>query len=202
MANIFYIHSDKIKAVDLQKWKSCYDLIIVEFESIDNEAVDLCRSIRKQGVHTPILVIASESATGQRVDILDAGADDILSRPLHSPELSARIRALVRRPKFIMPRHIDIGGITLDTAVKSAFQGDKPIDLSLCEYALLEILARNANRVMSLEEIVDKVSSFGSDVCPSFIRVLVHRLRLKLHWTQHSIVENVRGRGYVVRAQL
>lgn len=134
-----------------------YDLVILDVMIPGKDGFATCRAIRSLGKRMPILMLTARDAVDDRITGLDSGADDYLTKPFEFGELLARLRALLRRPKELRPSRIVVGDLELDTASRTAKRGGRAISLTAKEYALLEFMARNANRVMGRSEIAEHV---------------------------------------------
>ncbi len=130
-----------------------YDLAILDVMIPAPDGFEVCRRLRQSGLRFPILMLTARDATDDRVQGLDTGADDYLTKPFEFRELLARLRALLRRSGELRPSRIAVDDLVLDTAAQTATRGGKQIPLTTKEYALLEYLARHAGRVIGREEI-------------------------------------------------
>lgn len=177
------------------------DAIVLDLGLPDTDGIEVCRRLRGAGNRTPILMLTARAAVEDRVDGLEAGADDYLVKPYDVRELQARLRALMRR-------HVDgaDGGVLrfaeleLDPDAHAARIGEREIDLTRTEYQLLELLMLNPRRVLTSELIYDRV--WGYDFGPSgnALRVYIGYLRRKLEADgQRRLIQTVHGVGYVVR---
>lgn len=176
-----------------------YDLIILDVLIPGKDGFATCRDIRKLGKCLPILMLTARDAVEDRINGLDSGADDYLTKPFEFGELLARLRALLRRPGGLHPSHIVIGDLELDTASRSAKRGSRQISLTAKEYALLEFLARNANRVVGRSEIAEHVWDESFDPFSNLIEVYVNRLRRKLgDESSKPLLQTRRGSGYIL----
>lgn len=178
-----------------------YDLVILDVMIPGKDGFATCRSIRALGKRMPILMLTARDAVDDRITGLDSGADDYLTKPFEFGELLARLRALLRRPKELRPGKMIVGDLQLDTASQSAKRGNRSIALTAKEYALLEFLARNANRVVGRSEIAEHVWDESFDPFSNLIEVYVNRLRKKLGDRDGKpILQTRRGSGYILCA--
>jgi DNA-binding response OmpR family regulator len=178
-----------------------YDVVILDVLIPGKDGFATCRSIRDLGKHMPILMLTARDAVEDRIRGLDSGADDYLTKPFEFRELLARLRALLRRPQDLLPAHIVIGDLDLDTASQTAKRGDRTISLTAKEYALLEFFARNVNRVVGRSEIAEHVWDESFDPFSNLIEVYVNRLRRKLGETNgQPLLQTRRGSGYILCA--
>jgi DNA-binding response OmpR family regulator len=176
-----------------------YDLVMLDVMIPGADGFAVCRSIRALGKHMPILMLTARDAVDDRITGLDSGADDYLTKPFEFGELLARLRALLRRPRELLPSRIIVGDLELDTASQSASRGNRSISLTAKEYALLEFLARNANRVVGRSEIAEHVWDESFDPFSNLIEVYVNRLRRKLGDEDgRPLLQTRRGSGYIL----
>jgi two-component system copper resistance phosphate regulon response regulator CusR len=183
----------------LQAAVNAYDAIILDvmLPGIDGFAV--CREIRSRGISTPILMLTARDAVADRIAGLDHGADDYLTKPFDFGELLARLRALMRRPDAVQPNAITIGDLTIDSASHAVTRADTAITLTAKEYALLELLARNAGRVVSRADIVAHVWDDNHDPFTNAVEVYVNRLRGKIDRAPWKpMLHTRRGAGYIL----
>ena len=174
-----------------------YDLILLDLMLPDRDGVDVCRNLRRRCVKTPILMLTALSGTEDKVAGLDAGADDYLAKPFEFEELLARIRALFRRGEASQGRVLECDNLALDLYTRRATRGEVQIDLSNKEFALLEFLMRNPNRVLSRTQISEKVWDMNSDPSSNVIDVYVSALRKKLdRGFEHELFHTIKGAGY------
>jgi DNA-binding response OmpR family regulator len=179
-----------------------YDLVILDVRLPGQDGYSVCRSLRSSGLASPILMLTALDAVDDRVAGLDAGADDYLTKPFDFKELLARLRALLRRPADLRPRAIHIDDLTIDTASHTAARAGRPVTLTAKEYALLEFLARNENRVVGREQISEHVWDETFDPLSNVIDVYVKRLRAKLdHGHPRRLIHTRRGEGYMMSAR-
>lgn len=179
------------------------DLILLDIGMPNMDGLRMCRQMRSAGDNTPIIVLTARTRIHDRVEGLDAGADDYLVKPFALEELLARIRALVRRlpPAEDNDFIVTSGDLVLDTEMNQVRRASETIQLSRTECRLLELLMRNAGRVISKDEIFESVwgYDFGDSSNPH--EVYIGYLRKKLEAGGHSrLIQTVRGSGYVLRA--
>jgi DNA-binding response OmpR family regulator len=162
--------------------------------------VELCTIIRKADIFTPILLLTAVVDTENKVAALDAGADDYQTKPFALPELTARVRALLRRPREVLPSELSYSDLMLKTSNKQVFFRDKEIKLTLKEYGILEFLLRNSGHVMSRDQILDHVWDFATNAFSNIVDVHITNLRKKLeHAGATHILETIRGVGFTIR---
>lgn len=176
-----------------------YDLIILDRMLPGIEGVEIARTLRKNHIHTPILMLTAKGQLDDKVEGLDAGADDYLTKPFAFTELLARVRALSRRPKKTVDDMLKVGGLTLDTKSFDVRRQGKSIQLSQREFALLEYLMRHPNRVITKDQIIRHVWEYDSDVLPNSVEVYIKHLRNKIDKPfKTELIHTVRGFGYKI----
>ena len=176
-----------------------YDLAIVDIGLPDTDGLALIRTLRRQQRGLPILVITALDAVEHRVAGLDAGADDYLVKPFEMLELEARARALVRRHRADRAQAIRIGPLELTMGQPRVMLSGEPMDLTAREFALLELLALRAGRVVNKDLIANSLARAGEALSDTAIEVAVHRLRRRLEPYELQ-VRTVRGFGYLLEA--
>jgi len=158
-----------------------YDAMVVDMALSDISGIELCRMTRAANINTPILMLAQTNDVSPKVSSLDSGADDCMSKPLSSPELLARLRALTRRQPLIAHSNmLCVGDLCLDLVTRTARRANITINLRRKEFDLLEYLMINKNRVVSKELILDHVWEQGIDVGSNTIEVHIRTLRRKV----------------------
>lgn len=174
-----------------------YDLVILDLMLPDRDGVDVCRNLRRRCVDTPILMLTALSGTDDKVAGLDAGADDYLTKPFEFEELLARMRALLRRGEATEGRTLRCDDLELDLYTRYARRGENEIELSNKEFALLEYLMRNPNRVLSRTQIAEKVWDMNYEPGSNVIDVYVSALRKKLdRGFERELFHTIKGAGY------
>jgi DNA-binding response OmpR family regulator len=175
-----------------------YDLIVLDILLPHVSGLDVCRTLRGQNAHTPILMLTALDAVGDRVAGLDAGADDYLTKPFAFDELLARVRALLRRRPLLQQRTIAAGDLRIDTVTRRVTRGGRSIDLTAKEYSLLEYFASRPDEVVTRAEIAEHVWDERYDPFSNLIEVYVQRLRRKLNDPNGAeLIHTRRGQGYV-----
>jgi two-component system copper resistance phosphate regulon response regulator CusR len=179
-----------------------YDLVILDVLLPVRDGYSVCRALRATGAAVPILMLTALDAVDDRVAGLDSGADDYLAKPFDFKELLARLRALLRRPAEVRPRTIRIEDLTIDTGSHAATRAGRNVSLTAKEYALLEFLALNEDRVLGREQIAEHVWDESFDPLSNVIDVYVKRLRSKLDQGQlRRLIHTRRGEGYILTAR-
>jgi two-component system, OmpR family, response regulator len=177
-----------------------YDAIVLDVMLPGLDGFATCRQLREQGVWAPVLMLTARDAVGDRVDGLDAGADDYLLKPFSFAELLARLRALVRRAPAERPTLLEAGDLRLDPAARRAWRGEAELELSAKEFALLELLLRRRGEALSRGQLLEGAWELGFESRSNLVDVYVRYLRDKVDrpFGRHSI-ETVRGVGYRLR---
>lgn len=174
-----------------------YDGIILDLMLPDRDGVEVCRNLRRRSVSTPVLMLTALSGTDDKVSGLDAGADDYLTKPFEFEELLARLRALLRRGEASEGRTLRCDDLELDLYTRRATRGEAVVDLSNKEFALLEYLMRNQNRVLSRMQIGERVWDMNFEPGSNVIDVYISSLRKKLDRDfDKSLIHTVKGAGY------
>lgn len=161
-----------------------HDLIILDLMLPDVDGLEICNRIRKEGIHTPILILTARTMVSDKVTSLNSGADDYLTKPFAFEELLARVKALLRRPKQSELQTLMVGEQNIDA-----------LSLTHKEYVLLEYLIRHKNQVVSKESIIAKVWNYESDILPNTIEAYIKNIRKKLKGSS-DLIQTVRGFGY------
>ena len=176
-----------------------YDLVILDLMLPVKDGYQVCRELRAAGFRAPILMLTARDAVDDRVEGLDSGADDYLTKPFDFKELLARLRALRRRSAELRPAVARVADLTLNTASHAVERGGRAVSLTAKEYALLEFLVLNAGRVVGREAIAEHVWDESFDPFSNVIDVYVKRLRAKLD-TGYSrrLIHTRRGEGYIL----
>lgn len=176
-----------------------YDAVILDVGLPDQNGFDVCRSLRRSGSSTPILMLTGRQAVQDRVAGLDAGADDYLAKPFSLEELEARLRALSRRSeREVVVRHV-AGDVEVDPATRTVRRQGQVVSLAGREYALVELLARSPGRVVPRETLVNQLWDFAADVSPNALDALVSSVRQKLDRPfEKPVLRTVRGTGYAL----
>ena len=178
-----------------------YDLIVLDVMLPGIDGLELCRRLRGAGTTVPILMLTARGGLDQRVEGLDAGADDYLSKPYHFPELLARIRALLRRGPNLASAVLSVQDLTIDPRARKVARGGRPVQLTSKEYALLEYLVRRTGEVVGRAEIAEHVWDDSFDPMSNLIEVYIQRLRRKIDdGFAPKLIHTHRGAGYTLAA--
>ncbi len=172
-----------------------YDVIVLDLMLPKMDGMEICKKLRMEDKHTPILMLTARGEITDRVEGLNSGADDYLTKPFAFEELLARVRALVRRPKEVQSGILSVGNLTLDPANFEVKNGEKNIELSKKEFALLEYLMRNSGKVVSKDNIIAHVWDYEADILPNTVEVFIGYLRDKIG---NDYIKTVRGFGYKI----
>ena len=177
-----------------------YDAIVLDLMLPGRHGLDVCRELRESGVWSPILILTASDAVGDRVNGLDSGADDYLSKPFSFAELLARLRALTRRGVADRPAIVQVGSLRLDPATRQVWRGDVEIELAAKEFALLETFMRRAGDVLTRLELLEHAWDYGYENRSNVVDVYVRYLREKIDRPFGlDALETVRGAGYRLR---
>ncbi len=179
-----------------------YDAIILDVMMPGMDGFTVAKKLRADDNHTPILMLTAKSQSRDIVTGLDTGADDYLPKPFDFDVLTARVRALLRRPVAANGTILTAGNLSLDTVTKRVERAGAGIALSQKEYAILEYLLTSKNRVVSKNSIISHVWDFDADVLPNNVEVFINYLRGKVDKPfpgERPLIETVRGFGYTIK---
>lgn len=183
---------------DHQLTCASYDLVVLDLMLPGMDGASLLRQMRARGDETPVLVLTARSAIGERVAMLDLGADDYLCKPFDFAELQARARSLLRRHSGGRTNVLSFGNIRLDRAARTVCVQDQMVVMTRRELSLLELLLTHPSQVRSKNQIIDRLFSFETEPSENAVEVLVGRLRRKLEGSDVHI-GTLRGLGYQLR---
>ena len=172
-----------------------YDVIVLDLMLPKMSGIEICRKLRSDDNHTPILILTARGELSDKVDGLNAGADDYLVKPFAFEELLARIKALSRRPKDSVGSSVKVKDLMLNTITYEVKRKGKTVNLSNKEFALLEYLMRHTERVLSKEQIIAHVWNYDADILPNTVEVYIGYLRNKIG---SDLIRTVRGFGYKI----
>jgi DNA-binding response OmpR family regulator len=171
-----------------------YDVVVLDRDLPAVHGDEICRAIVAQGSRSRVLMLTAASTVRERVEGLGLGADDYLPKPFDFSELVARVRALGRRSAPALPPTLACGEVTLDPSRRAAFRAGRRLDLSPKEFAVLECLLASAGRVVSAEELLERVWDEAADPFTTAVKTTIRRLRAKLG--DPPVVHTVREGGY------
>lgn len=178
-----------------------YDVIVLDLMLPKIDGMTICQKLRKEGSHTPILILTAKDQLEDKVDGLNYGADDYLVKPFAFAELLARIRALSRRPKKTVSSVLNVEDLSLNTLSYEVERASKVISLSRKEFSLLEYLMRHPNKIVTKEQIMNNVWNYDADILPNTVEVYIGYLRDKVDEPfkeRPILIHTVRGFGYKI----
>ncbi len=178
-----------------------YDVIVIDLMLPNLPGLEILRRIRKEKIHTPVLILTAQSKVDQKVKGLDAGADDYLTKPFAIDELLARVRVLLRRGTADAPGVLQVDDLILNPATREVTRDGQRIDLTVKEYALLEYFMRHTGRVLTRPMISEHVWDQDFDTFTNVIDVYVNYLRNKIdRGRSRKLIHTIRGSGYMLKA--
>ncbi len=179
-----------------------YDAMILDLGLPDQDGLEVLRRLRGKGLSLPVLILTSRVLVAQRIEGLNAGADDYLTKPFDMAELIARLHALLRRPEIALGSLLTAGNLVFDVGAREASVNAAPFPLTPREAGLLEHLLRRAGKVVPKAMLEDSLYGLQETVSPNTIEVLAHRLRKKLESVDAGVsIHTVRGVGYLLTAE-
>lgn len=175
-----------------------YDLIILDLMIPKADGITVCKNLRGKNIDIPILMLTAKDDVSDKIAGLDAGADDYVTKPFSIEEISARIRALLRRGKKTTPVILTVADVQLNPATKIVTRSSTQISLTAREYALLEYLMRNPNTILSQTQVLEHVWDYQYEGLSNIVETYVKYLRKKLKINPHAkeLIHTVRGLGY------
>ncbi len=177
-----------------------YDLVILDVMLPKKDGVTVCRELRAKNVNMPILMLTAKDSVEDKVVGLDSGADDYQVKPFAFSELLARVRALLRREAFPKIQRLQVGDLALDTRSREVWRGERRVDLTAKEYAILEYFMRRPNVVVTRTMLGENIWDYEFDGISNIIDVYVRRIRRKIDEEgQTSLIQTLRGAGYRLR---
>ncbi len=187
---------DGLEALDFAA-SGAYDVMILDVRLPGRDGLTVCRELRARGFKTPVLMLTARDTVPERVEGLDAGADDYLVKPFAFQELLARLRALLRRPTELQTPRLCIANLTLDTRTHETWRGGQRIHLSAREYRLLEFLMRHPGQVLTRTQIAEQVWGLDFDAQSNVVDVYIRYLRRKVDDPfEPKVIQTERGIGY------
>lgn len=181
--------------------QNIYDVIILDVMLPEKNGFEIVKDLRHEGIHTPVLFLTAKDSLEDRVEGLNLGADDYLVKPFQSPELLARIYALLRRSgNLSIDSSLKYKGIILKGKEHPVEVNNEQIHLTIKQYELLEYFIQNQGKILMKEQIFDRVWGFDSDTTVAIVEVYVHQLRKKLEpFNYGTMIKTVRGIGYIMK---
>ncbi|WP_372964999.1 response regulator transcription factor [Marinobacter sp.] len=181
--------------------KNTFDVIILDIMLPGRDGLDILRSLRKERIDTPIILLTARNELGDRVQGLEMGADDYLAKPFYVEELNARIQALFRRHGGAQQHLIEAGSLQLDCINRTINCRGQSVELTSREFSLLEYLMRSANQVLTRGQLLEHVWGYDFDPCTNVVDVCIKRIRRKIASLDEAgemvgAIESVRGTGY------
>ena len=177
-----------------------YDCIILDIMIPIIDGVSLLKKIRAKRIMVPVLFLTAKDSIIDRVEGLDCGADDYLVKPFSFDELSARVRALLRRQTDSKDNFLKLGDLTVNLLTHEVFKGKVLVQLTSKEYAILEYLLRNKNRILTKSQIAEHVWNYDFDYSSNIVEVYIRYLRRKIDYNPKSkLIHTVRGTGYIIK---
>ncbi|HDS11539.1 MAG TPA: response regulator transcription factor [Candidatus Wirthbacteria bacterium] len=175
-----------------------YDLILLDIMLPGKDGFSICQHLRQAEITTPIIILTAKDQSPDIIQGLDTGADDYLVKPFSFEVLLSRIKAILRRPKQMIIKHLQVADLKLDPINKQVSRNNQKIKLSPKEYLILEYLTRNAGKVLSKEQIINHVWDFDCDILPNNLEVFIHHLRDKIDkpFPNRPLLHTVYGFGY------
>jgi DNA-binding response OmpR family regulator len=196
------IAADGVEALDFVLTEPAYDLIILDVMLPGQDGFGVLKTLRAHKVAAPVLILTARDSVPDRVAGLDLGADDYLTKPFAFEEFLARVRALLRRRDVVRAPILTIDNLIVDPATRRVTRGERRIDLTARQYALLEYFLRNIGRVLSRQMIAQHVWGLGFDAESNVIDVYVGYLRRKIDRDrERRLLHTVRGAGYVLQVE-
>lgn len=177
-----------------------YDLIILDIMIPYIDGLTLTKELRKRKINTPILLLTVKDSVSDKVEGLDAGADDYLTKPFAFEELTARVRALLRRNEILKSNILTTADLKLDLITHTVFRGNKEIYLTQKEFSILEYLLRNKNRIVTRTKLIEHVYDYHFDTETNVIDVYINKLRAKIDQDyEKKLIHTIRGSGYMIK---
>ena len=191
-----------IAAVEIAR-SSSFDVIILDVMLPGLDGFGVVHRLRERGCQTPVLMLTARDSNRDVVHGLNAGADDYLTKPFDLEVLIARVRAVARRGAVPLTLVLTAADLKLNTATREVTRGNRTLELTRTEYSLLELLVRNAGRIVPREQIIETVWGFGADVENSRVDTFVHLLRRKVDPPEEAkLIQTIRGVGYALREKV
>ena len=178
-----------------------YDLLVLDLMLPGKGGIEICTSLRENGIMIPIIMLTAKDTVGDKIQGLDSGADDYLVKPFSLEELLSRVRALSRRVRTTLLPNIQVGNLTLNASTQEAYIGNKKINLTLKEFRILEFFMAHPGQVIERQKIIDHLWDFNFNPFSRVMDVHINNLRNKLEEHKNGpILETIRGVGYRLKA--
>lgn len=191
---------DGVEGFDLAS-SGDYNIILLDLMLPGLDGISICQKLRDGGNHIPILMLTAKSQLQDKINGLNCGADDYLTKPFAFEELLARIRALSRRPQKTNGKILSISDLTLDTTTYIVKRVGREIKLSSKEYSLLECFLRHPNQILTKDQLIQSVWSYESNILPNTVEVYIRNLRKKIDLpfkNKPQLIKTIRGFGYKI----
>lgn len=197
--DIAYDGEDALYKFDINE----YDFVLLDLMIPKIDGVKVCRKIREANPNIPILILTAKDSVDDKVSGLDAGADDYVTKPFSFTELTARIRALIRRGNKADPVILKLDNLSLNPATRTAQRGDKTITLTAREYALLEYFMRHQNIVLTKTQLLEHVWDYNYDGLSNIVETYVKYIRQKIRTSpkDKELLHTMRGSGYIMKSE-
>ncbi|OJX65940.1 MAG: DNA-binding response regulator [Micrococcales bacterium 73-13] len=180
------------------------DVVVLDIMLPDLDGIEVLQRLRAEGEEVPVLFLTAKDAIADRVTGLTVGGDDYVTKPFSLEELIARLRALLRRSPFLVdseaPGMLRVGDLVLDEDAYEVTRAGAPVELTAREFELLRYLMRNPRRVVSKDQILDRVWSYDAEVKPTVVELYISYLRKKIDTIGTPMIHTVRGVGYILKA--
>jgi DNA-binding response OmpR family regulator len=186
------------RAADAALHDAQFDLVLLDLGLPERDGLTVLRALRRRGDATPVIILTARDDVDDRIDGLDAGADDYVVKPFDLDEVAARMRSVLRRASGRGDPCIRVGEITLNPATRAVERAGTPVQLSAHEYAVLEALLQRPGAILSRAQLEDRLYGWGSQVESNAVEVYVHSLRRKLG---SESIRTLRGVGYFIPKQ-
>ena len=174
-----------------------YDLLILDLGLPKMDGLEVLKTVRGSGHNMPVIILTARDGLDDRVLGLDLGANDYVTKPFQLPELEARIRALLRKDNWDNHTEVVYGQLSFNTLSRAVLVDGQPLDLSARELAILEILLQRSGRMVSKQQIVERLSTWDTELSSNAVDITMHRLRKKLEASKVEI-KTLRGLGYLL----